>query len=347
MKKHGDYIMKQKPDQPIDLIRNSALSMNIGKEEDGSICTVIDMQHTLYSIHEHAIYAMQLADQIDPQRTNTAVPNTQQKVLSLGTKDPEVARTYLTAHTLFKSMYLGIQFDEQRAIQFAFEYLTIIAAMRDMQRDLDVTTKATLEKFEARPTKDRSLRLPALGDASHRCAAFTQKIGHAVDTLEKISRLFYPGEITKKWIDSLVAILARKHGEDAPVTSTMRELGASLLRLQRLRNMVEHPKDGDRIAVHDFKLLPSMELLLPSIEIYLPGEEPAKGTLISLMDQVSNALIDEAEELFGLLVAEHIQSSCKSIVFLIDLPKNLRPEWNPHQRFSYGIEINGDIYPLS
>ncbi|MEZ5615361.1 MAG: hypothetical protein R3E35_09110 [Rhodocyclaceae bacterium] len=60
-----------------------------------------------------------------------------------------------------------------------------------------------IEGFEALPAKDRGLRLPALGDVSHRCGAFTQKIGHAV-TLEDVACLFYPGEINNKWVDSLV-----------------------------------------------------------------------------------------------------------------------------------------------
>lgn len=320
--------------------------MKIGGEDDGPICTLIDMPQSLYSIHEHAIYAMQLADQIDPQRTNAAVPNTQQKILSLGARDPEVARTYLTAHALFKSMHLGQQFDEKKAVQLAYEFLSIIAAMHDMQRNLDAVTKVAVEGFEALPAKDRSLRLPALGDVSHRCDAFSQKIGHAVDTLEDVACLFYPGEINNKWVDSLVALLAQKHGEDAPVTRAMRERGPALLRLRRLRNMVEHPKDNDRIVVHDFKLLPSMDLLIPSVEIQYPGEEPATGSLVSLMGQVRNALVDEAEHLFGLLVAANIQPFSKLKVCLIELPKELRPKWNPHQRLSYGIKINGQVQPL-
>lgn len=320
--------------------------MKIGQDGDGPIATMIDMQHSLHSIHEHAIYAMQLADQIDPQHTNATVPNTQQKILSLGAKDPEVARTYLTAYTLFKSMYLGPQFDEKKATQLAFKFLSIVAALLDMQRSLDVATKAAIEEFEALPAKDRSLRLPALGDTSHRCDALTQKIGHAIDTLEEIARLFYPGEITNKWVDSLAALLAQKHGEDAPVTRAMRERGPVLLRLRRLRNMVEHPKDGDRIAVHDFKLLPSMDLLMPSVEVQCPGEEPVTCSLVSLMNQVRNALVDEAEHLFGLLVAANISQPSKFKVCLIELSKDLRPEWNPHQRLSYGIEIDGQVRPL-
>lgn len=320
--------------------------MKIGRDCDGPICTMIDMQHALYSIHEHAIYAMQLADQIDPKRTNAVVPNTQQKILSLGAKNPEVARTYLTAYSLFKSMYLGPQFDENKAIQHAFKFLTIISAIVEMQRSLDMATKAAFEKFEALPANDRSLRLPALGDASHRCDALTQKIGHAVDTLEEIARLFYPGEITNKWIDSLVALLAQKYGRDAPPTCAMRERGSVLLRLRRLRNMIEHPKDGDQITVYDFKLLPSMELLVPSVEVQRPCEEAVIFSLASLMDQVRNALVDEAEHLFGLLVAVNIKPVSEFKTCLIELPKKQRPEWNPYQNLAYGIEINGQVLPL-
>jgi hypothetical protein len=218
-------------DDSIDRIRNSALSMKVGEAGDGRICTMIDMHHSLFSIHEPAIYAVQFADQTDPQRTNAAVPNTHQKILSTSAQDPEVARTYLTAHALFKTMHLGDQFDEKKSLELAFDILSDIAAMVEMQKSLDAATKEAIEKFEALSAKNRSLRLPALSDASHRYDAFTQKIGHAVDTLEQIARLFYPNEITNKWVDSLTALLAQKHGDDAPVARAMRERGPVILQL--------------------------------------------------------------------------------------------------------------------
>jgi hypothetical protein len=81
--------------------------------------------------------------------------------------------------------------------------------MVEFQKSLDAATKEAVENFEALPANNRTLRLPALGDASHRCDAFTQKIGHAVDTLEQIVRLFYPNELGKKWVDSLTVLLAQ------------------------------------------------------------------------------------------------------------------------------------------
>jgi hypothetical protein len=110
--------------------------------------------------------------------------------------------------------------------------------------------------------------------------------------------------------------------------------------------MVEHPKHGDRITVHDFQLLPSMDLLAPSVTIERKGQETATGSLLSLMDQVRNALVDETEHLFGLLAAANLQPFSKFNVCLIELPIDRRPDWNPHQRLSYGIEINGQVQPF-
>jgi hypothetical protein len=89
--------------------------MQIGGPADGAISVMIDMGMTLYVVKEHAIYAVQLADQVDPGRTNVAVPNTQQRLLSIGTHDPAFARIFLTAYTMFKSMHLGASFPEGEA----------------------------------------------------------------------------------------------------------------------------------------------------------------------------------------------------------------------------------------
>jgi len=87
----------------IDRLRDSAGSMQVGEPKDGQVSLMINMGSALHVVMEHAIYAVQLADQVDPERTNAAVPNTQQRILSIGTRDPEVARIFLTAHAMFKS----------------------------------------------------------------------------------------------------------------------------------------------------------------------------------------------------------------------------------------------------
>ena len=71
-----------------------------------------------------------------PGRTNVTVPNTQQRLLSIGTHDPEVARIFLTAYTMFKSMHLGASFPEREAWSLAFEFLRDIVAMMEIHSAL-------------------------------------------------------------------------------------------------------------------------------------------------------------------------------------------------------------------
>lgn len=60
--------------------------MQIGGAEDGRVSAAIDMGNTLYIVKEHAIYAVQMADHVDPERTNVVVPNTQPRIMSMGSQ---------------------------------------------------------------------------------------------------------------------------------------------------------------------------------------------------------------------------------------------------------------------
>lgn len=332
--------------RPIDRIRESALSMQIGTPEDGAVSVKIDMGNALYVVKERAIYAVQLADQVDPERTNVAVPNTQQRILSIGTHDPEVARIFLTAYTMFKSKHLGTSFPEHEAWAHAFEYLRDIVAMMEIRSALVKAIEEAVVGFNKVVAKDRSIRLPALGNAEERCDAFAQKMGHAIDTLKSVARLFYPKELSKKWIDSLTLVAAQKHGEHEPLARFMKEKGGNLLFMRELRNMIEHPQVDVYVKVRDFQLLPSLELVAPSVDIVRPGETPIAEPLASFMAQVIEELVSIAEVFFALLCGANAKSFSGFPLAVVELPVNRRPTWNPHQRISYGILMNGEVHPL-
>ena len=332
--------------RPIDRIRESALSMQIGTTEDGASSVMIDMDSALYIVKERAIYAIQMADQVDPERTNAAVPNTQQRLLSIGTHDPEVARIFLTAYTMFKSKRLGTSFPEREAWSHAFEYLRDIVAMTEIRAALVKAIEEAVAGSNKVVTKDRSITLPALDNAKERCDAFAQKIGHAIDTLKAVAHLFYPKELSKKWIDLLTVVAAQKHGDDDPLALFMKEKREYLLFMRDLRNMIEHPKVDTYVKVSDFQLLPSMDLVAPSLDIVRPGKTPIAEPLVSFMAQVIEELVSIAEVFFALLCGANAESSSAFPVTVVELPLSLRPTWNPHQRISYGIVVNGEVHPL-
>jgi hypothetical protein len=333
-------------ERPIDRIRQSALSMQVGTPKDGAALMMIDMGSALYVIKEHAIYAVQLADQVDPERTNAAVPNTLQQILSIGTQDPEVGRIFLTAYTMFKSVHLGANFPERDAWSHAFEYLRHITAMREIYSALVSAIEGEVAGFNNVVAKDRSIALPTLRNTKERCDAFAQKMGHAVDTLEAVARLFYPQEISKKWIDSLTVVAAQKHGENEPLALFMKEKRGNLLLMRELRNTIEHPKADNYLKVRDFQLLPSLELVAPSIEIVRSSEPSIDGPLSSFMVQVIEELVSIAEMFFALLCGANAKSFSGFPLSVVQLPIDLRPKWNPHQGILYGIVMNGEVHSL-
>ena len=283
---------------------------------------------------------------MDPERTNVAVPNTQQRLLSIGTHDPEVARIFLTAYTMFKSTHLGTSFPEREAWSHAFEYLRDIVAMMEIRSALVKAIKEAVAGCNKVVAKDRSITLPALGNAEERCDAFAQKMGHAIDTLKAVARLFYPKELSRKWIDSLTVVAAQKHGEHEPLARFLKEKGGNLLFMRELRNMIEHPQVDAYVKVHDFQLLPSMELVAPSVDIVRPGETPIAEPLVSFMAQVIEELVSIAEVFFALLCGANAKSFSGFLLTVVELPPNRRPTWNPHQRISYGIVMNGEVHLL-
>jgi hypothetical protein len=121
--------------RPIDKVRNSGLSMTLAPDT-GAITDMGEINGALHVIGGSAIYRVRLADEIDRERTNIAIPNTHQKVLSYGTDFPYVRQTLMTARRLFSNKVLGPAFDYKTGINLSFEALHDLAAMHDIRKDV-------------------------------------------------------------------------------------------------------------------------------------------------------------------------------------------------------------------
>jgi hypothetical protein len=322
--------------RPIDRKRDAARSGRIGTEGDVSaIREMIPLGDTMYFVKEHGIYALQLADQIDPGRTNAAIPDTQQCVLRIGSDNPVVARTLLTANTLFKEAVLGVEFPREKALRLTLSMLKDIVALTDMRVDLEAADASAREKFLSERHTPGSLVLPAIGNLEARCDAFAQKAGHIVNALEEIAKFFYPRELAKKWIDSLTALAAERYGTDSTFAVWMRNARPSLLFVNEMRNMIEHPKPDWHIEISDFRLTPSGNIDPPFINVVRPGEEPHKATITMLMKQVVDELVSATEVLIAFLCSVNARPFGGLSVGVVELPLEQR-EYE-HQRFYYGV----------
>jgi hypothetical protein len=331
--------------RPIDVLRNSAGAMEIGIDGDNSpIVGMVSTGERLYIIKAKAIYAVLLADQIDPERTNPLIPNTQQRILPIGADDRFVAAILLTAEALFKKTYLGQAFDETYALEVSIGLLKDIHALSNMREKLEAAQRAACTSHGNERQSKAQFRLPSINDLKTQWDSFAQTARHVVTDLERLAALFYPNELKAKWVQSLTNLASERYGLDSPFAKFMSLYGHAFLFVIEMRNMVEHPKPEKSITITDFRLLASGELALPSATIVEPDSKPVTQMITALMDRITNDLANGTELLIAHLCNHNIHTLIHLPVQVIELPVEKRR--NPHARFSYGFFDGTNMNPI-
>ncbi len=330
--------------RPIDRMRDSGGTMTIGDADDDSAITeMISTSEKLYCVKRRGIYAVQIADQIDPIRANPAISDTQQKIFSVGSDSPIVARTLLTAHRLFKKTFLGQNFDEDHAIALALNLLEDFLALDATRGHLEDVIESAKNGYGRTVAAKNATHLPSTKGLKQSLDSFAQKMGHIVNTLEDVAKLFYGAELSRKWIDSLARLVAEKYGEDSEFAIYMQGASEFLLLANSIRNLIEHPKADEYIALDDFKLLPTGMIDLPAITLVRLGQENAKATVTLWMQRMVDDLVSVCEVLIAHLCGANVQPLAGFPTFVTELPVEQRG--NPIVRFSYASMMGDRIIP--
>jgi hypothetical protein len=226
-----------------------------------------EINGALHVIGCSAIYRVQLAGEIDPRRTNIAIPNTHQKVLSYGTEFPYVQQTLITARRLFSNNVLGPAFDYKTGINLFFEALRDLAAMHDIRKDIRARFDTMAEDLKNLGSEATSMTVPSMGDVRGETKAFLQKADHVAVALFNIAKLFYGDEIGPRWFASLQTLASEKYGDNDGFTKFLNAALPLLQFVHNARNAVEHPDQAKSVKVTDTALLPSGELDPPCVEV--------------------------------------------------------------------------------
>ncbi len=140
--------------RPIDRRREAAMSVEVGTDGDNSPITgMITIGSTLYIVKSSGIYELRLADEIDPQRVNPNIPNTQRRVLRLGSDSELVGKTLLTARQLFDPKFLQKDVDCDGAVSLSFD------ALKDLGSMAEILAEITEVQDKVFATKSRSKKL--------------------------------------------------------------------------------------------------------------------------------------------------------------------------------------------
>ena len=103
--------------------RDGGKRIEIGQENDGPVSAMIVIDKDMFIVTRKSIQLIQLADSVDPDRENSEIPDSQQKVLSYGSDEPLVGRTLLQAEEFFKEGSLPSTISRSEALSLTFSFL--------------------------------------------------------------------------------------------------------------------------------------------------------------------------------------------------------------------------------
>jgi hypothetical protein len=315
-------------------IRDSGGHFTLNNPDDGTpIREMFKLdEETLLVITEKCTYRVQLADQIDRNRTNPALaPNFQQKLLDHGTKSDLLCRTLLQAKVMFRKEFQSVDID--RAMHLAFDALNDVVSAAEAAQTFKSAEQAAIAKAEALERKDASLAIPAVGNVRGHCKTFMQKADHFAASLLAIVRLFYPEMKGKGWED-FHQIVKSQYGENDPFYKVT-ELTTPVLQLIRnARNCLNH-HNLPGVKTSDFEPLPDGTIVLPSIEIDFRNSSEDRCPISWFMEQATLKLLDSFEMIIVHTCSKKMQPFAGLPMIVHLLPENYRR--GMHVRFGYGM----------
>lgn len=328
----------------IDQQRDAAVMMQV--EDDSDISAIEDMislPGRLLLIKEMGIWQTQLADNIDPGRTNPGIPNTMQKLLARGAADPLVGRTLLQAKVLLRQSMLPTHIVGETGLEVTFALLMELDSLDRKASELQQTLQAIEERYNGAKTKGGALQVPALGDAAARGESFIQGADHAVRTLWKFVRVFLP-ELQKgvAWYKLRDRLMAGSEKEKA-LGPLVDALEPPFTFLRNTRNAVEHPKQGQEVIFRDYRLRADGMVNTPSIEVIEKNTPLSETSLPAYFTATVEMLVNAYQSLLINLCAVHAQRVGGFDVEVIQLEPDRRR--HAEVKFSYASWLEDRLVP--
>lgn len=289
-------VLEMPPKRPIDIQRDAAFTLHIGGDDKSATKEFPSTGDSLYVIKETSVFKIQLADDIDPGRTNPNVPNLSQQVLTAGYENEIVARVLLTAKYLF---------DENNATVEPFVaslFKNCIALTRQLL-ELDAMTReladGILQKaaaFAVKRAERNAFSLPSVPDLDTKLHNILFKADKAKDTILKICRLqFLPGASNKSKLADLEKAVEASLKAEPQLIATWIEITKYFAMIRNMRNACEHPKENFQVVLVDFSMQPDGQVNPPLVEIQHPDTSIRTLPVVDLLEFIRNTMLEHSE----------------------------------------------------
>jgi len=313
-------------------MRDAGGHFKLNNPEDGApIKEMFTLGDALLFITEKCTYRMQVADQIDPDRKNPALPhNVTQKIFDHGISSEIFCNTILLAKVMFRKEMLKI--DTESAMQLAFDAFSELVAMDDALRPFKSAELAAVDPAKLTPQQQPSLAIPCVGNVRTHCKTALQKSDHFQGKLLKIVRLFFPDEKKLNW-DRIHKLVTTDHGEGGFLE--VMDSTVSLFKLVRnARDCLEHD-NLKGVIVRDFELQADGTIAPPTIEVDFRQSSCERCSVSRFTEELGKALLQAFEIIVVHLCSKYVQPFAGMPIVVAPLSDDYRAAW--HVRFAYGM----------
>jgi hypothetical protein len=286
----------------IDLKRDAAITLQIGGEDKSAAGDFLSTGDVLYVIKETGVFRIQLADDIDPGRTNPNIPNLNQQILAEGNNNEVVARTLLTAKNLF---------DERNATvtPFVANLFKKCIVLTGQLLELDAMTRELADEirrkeaaFAAIRTALNAFSLPSVPGMDTRLHSILSNADKAKDTvLATVCLQFLPdagGKVKLKDVDRVVETSLQTQPQ---LVVAWKQIAKYCGLVRNMRNVCEHPKENYRVVLTDFSMQPDGQINPPLVEIQHPDTPIRTLPLVEFLEFIRDTMLEHAETTFALI----------------------------------------------
>lgn len=325
----------------IDRQREAAFSIEVGGDEDNSgIRELISTSHRLYTLTEQAVYSVQLADDIDPERTNPNIPNLSQKVISVGYGNEIVGKVLLTAMVLFHENNSKTSQLHDDLFEVTVELAKHNLELRSMVASLVEEISSKEEKFFSVKQKVKSFHIPSITDLNTKLHGIMVKLDKTKDCILMLYQIhFLPGRSKRPQFDEYRQALTNLPEMTGDFLSAWDEKVKFLKFVREARNCSEHPKAGQQLVITNFQMQPDGSVNPPLIEVEHKDTPFGLLPVVEFIEFLRNTILSYSELSYVLIKSIKLLESNPLNERVSELPEEARR--HPFVRFYRTLNFNG------
>jgi hypothetical protein len=321
----------------IDQIRDGALSMQVGHENDGAISSIVCVDDKdMYLVKEHSIYCVLLADEIDPERKNAAVPNANQRVSTSGSSSKIVSRSFLTANALMNVDRFDKSFERKPLIDLALTVMHELLAAEKIQSYYLSAEAVAIESV--RPPTGRAFNIPSVDNLPEQVKSYLQKIEHAAQATYQLTQKFYGHKL--RMFDGFAEEITTQYGGEDEFSEFAWHLAKLMVFVRNTRHCIEHPKAQQKLVIKNFTLDAMNTLCSPIIEVVHHATPQSEMSLGDFLHMLLDGMLTHFEVLLVHLASKHMVPFGNFDIAVGTIPEEHRRD-GTHVQYGYLINMGG------